>query len=230
MADRRPPRDGLVLFDLDGTFADTAPDMAAALDRLLRRHGRAPLPFARVRPHASHGAPGILRVGFGLKPGDPEYEPLRLEYLRIYESALVDRTAPFPGMVELVNELDSRGLPWGIVTNKSTALAEPLLEQIGFLDRVACLVCGDTTPRPKPHPDPLLYACDLLGIAPERGWYVGDAERDIQAGLAAGMGTLAALFGYLGPDDDPRAWGAHGMIEHPLQLLDWLDSEANRND
>jgi N-acetyl-D-muramate 6-phosphate phosphatase len=226
MADRRPPRDGVVLFDLDGTFADTAPDMAAALNTLLSRHGRPSLPFARVRPQASHGAPGILRVGFGLTPDAPDYEPLRREYLRIYESALVAQTAPFPGMVELVDELEARGLPWGIVTNKSTALAEPLLERLGFLERVACLVCGDTTPRPKPYPDPLLYACDLLGIAPERGWYIGDAERDIQAGLAAGMGTLTALFGYLGPDDDPGAWGAHGMIDHPLQLLDWLAYEA----
>ncbi|MGQ9659807.1 MAG: HAD family hydrolase [Thermochromatium sp.] len=227
MAEPHPPRAGLVLFDLDGTFADTAPDMAAALDTLRCRHGRPPLPFSQVRPYASHGAPGLLKIGFGLTPGDPDYEPLHHEYLRIYESALVARTVPFPGMVELVDALDARGLPWGIVTNKATALAKPLLAQLGFLDRLACLVCGDTTPRPKPHPDPLLYACDLVGIAPERGWYVGDAERDIQAGLAAGMGTLAALFGYLGPDDDPHTWGAHGMIEHPLQLLVWLDGESN---
>ncbi|SDX30211.1 phosphoglycolate phosphatase [Allochromatium warmingii] len=227
MTNSRPPRDGLVLFDLDGTFADTAPDMAIALDRLRKRHGRSPLPFARVRPYVSHGAPGILKVGFDLTPDDPNYEPLRREYLRIYESALVEHTAPFPGIVELIDELDARGVPWGIVTNKAAALAKPLLERLGFLERVACLVCGDTTPRPKPYPDPLLYACDLLGVTPERGWYIGDAERDIQAGLAAGMGTLTALFGYLGPDDDPRTWGAHGMIQHPLQLLDWLAAEAN---
>ncbi|MBK1718423.1 HAD family hydrolase [Thiocystis violacea] len=222
MPERTPPRDAAVLFDLDGTFADTAPDMAAALQTLLAIHGRPALPFDRVRPHASHGARGILKVGFGLEPEDPDYEPRRLEYLDIYAAALVVDTAPFPGIPELVATLESRGIPWGIVTNKPTYLTEPLMERIGFLERAACLVCGDTAARPKPHPDPMFHACDRLRVDPARCWYLGDAERDIRAGLAAGMGTLAALFGYLGPDDDPAGWGAHGMIEHPLDVLDWL--------
>ncbi|QIK38015.1 HAD-IA family hydrolase [Caldichromatium japonicum] len=212
----------LILFDLDGTFADTAPDMAAALNLLRQWHGHGPLSLARIRPYASHGAPGMLKIGFGVTPEDPVFEPLRQEYLRIYETMLVEDSAPFPGMPELVEIFEARGLPWGIVTNKSSALARPLLEKLGFLERTHCLVCGDTTPRPKPHPDPLLYACDLLGVAPGNSWYVGDTERDIQAGLAAGMRTLAALFGYLGPDEDPRRWGAHGLIRHPLEVLDWL--------
>lgn len=212
----------LILFDLDGTFADTAPDMAAALNLLRQRHGHGPLPLARIRPYASQGAVGMLKVGFGLTPEDPGFEPLRQEYLRIYETMLVEETTPFPGIAELVSELEARDLPWGIVTNKSSALARPLLEKLGFLERTHCLVCGDTTPRPKPHPEPLLYACDLLGIAPDRSWYIGDDERDIQAGLAAGMRTLAALFGYLGPNKDPRLWGAHGLIRHPLEVLDWI--------
>ncbi len=212
----------LILFDLDGTFADTAPDMAAALNLLRRRHGRPPLPLARIRPFASHGAAGLLKVGFDLTPADPVFEPLRQEYLRIYETILVEETAPFPGMVELLEALETRGLPWGIVTNKASALAKPLLEQLGFLERAHCLVCGDTTRRPKPAPDPLLYACDVIGVAPEHSWYIGDTERDIQAGLAAGMRTLAAMFGYLGPNEDPRHWGAHGLIRHPLEVLDWL--------
>ncbi len=226
MPEPHSARDGAVLFDLDGTFADTAPDMAAALTRLRARHGRDALPFERVRPHASHGARGILKVGFDLNPDDPGYEPLRLEYLEIYAAALVKDTAPFPGIPELVATLESRGIPWGIVTNKATYLTEPLMERIGFRDRTGCLVCGDTTPRPKPHPDPLFHACALLGVEPARCWYLGDAERDIRAGLAAGMGTLAALFGYLGPEDDPSGWGAHGMIAHPLDLLAWLPPPA----
>lgn len=227
MPESNPLRDGAMLFDLDGTFADTAPDMAAALNRVRFAHGHPALPFEQLRPYASHGARGMLQVGFGLNPEDADFEPLRLEYLDVYAAALVEETAPFPGIPDLVAALERRGVPWGIVTNKPTFLTEPLLERIGFLDRAACLVCGDTTPRPKPHPDPLFHACERLGVDPRRCWYVGDAERDIRAGLTAGMGTLAALFGYLGPDDDPADWGAHGMIAHPLDALDWLPGGAS---
>lgn len=222
MAESAPVRDGAVLFDLDGTFADTAPDMAAALDKMLRARDRAPLPFAQVRPFCSYGARGILKVGFGLEPQDPEFEPLREEYLEIYAAALVRETAPFPGIADLVDALEARGLPWGIVTNKPTYLTLPLMDQIGFRERAACIVCGDTAARPKPHPDPMFHACELIGIDPARCWYLGDAERDIRAGLAAGMGTLAACFGYLGEDDDATTWGAHGLVEHPLDVLAWL--------
>lgn len=226
MADAAPRRDGAVFFDLDGTFADTAPDMAAALTKMLAARGRDPLAFEQVRPFCSYGARGILEVGFGLKPDDMEFEPLRAEYLDIYAAALVERTVPFPGIADLVDALETRGLPWGIVTNKPTFLTLPLMERIGFHERAACIVCGDTAARPKPHPDPMYHACELLGVAPERCWYLGDAERDIRAGLAAGMGTLAALFGYLGPEDDATTWGAHGLIDHPLDVLAWLPDTA----
>ncbi len=215
-------RDRAVLFDLDGTFADTAPDMAAALGRLLAVRGLAAPPFERIRPFCSHGARGILKVGFDLEPSDADFEPLRLEYLEIYAAALVEETAPFPGIAELVDALEARDIPWGIVTNKPTYLTRPLMERIGFLDRAACVVCGDTAARPKPYPDPMFHACELIQVDPTGCWYLGDAERDIRAGLAAGMGTLAALFGYLAPDDDPSGWGAHGMIAHPLDVLAWL--------
>ncbi|EGV33756.1 phosphoglycolate phosphatase [Thiorhodococcus drewsii AZ1] len=224
MPERSAVRDGAVLFDLDGTFADTAPDMAAALDRLHARHSKPVLPFEQVRPYVSHGARGMLQVGFGLTPEDPDFEPLKTEFLELYTAALVERTRPFPGIPELVDALEARGIPWGIVTNKLTALTEPLMEQLGFRERAACIVCGDTTPRPKPHPDPLLHAARLLGIEPARCWYIGDDARDIHAGLAAGMGTLAALFGYLGTETAPTDWGAHGLIAHPLETLDWLSA------
>ncbi|NKN33440.1 HAD family hydrolase [Marichromatium bheemlicum] len=217
-----PVRDAAVLFDLDGTFADTAADMAAALNRLRAAHGRAPLPLAEIRPFVSHGGRGMLEVGFGLRPGDSDYESVRHAFLACYAEDLVRDTAPFPGMAELVATLEARAIPWGIVTNKPGYLTRPLLEGIGYAERAACVVCGDTTPTPKPHPRPLLHACELLGVDPERCWYLGDAERDIQAGRAAGMGTLIALFGYLGAHDDPSGWDAHGAIDHPLALLDWL--------
>lgn len=222
-----PNRDGAVLFDLDGTFADTAPDMVAALNTLLAIHNRSALRLDQARSFCSHGARGVLEIGFGLGPDDADFEPLRQAYLEIYAAALVVDTAPFPGILELVETLEARAIPWGIVTNKPTSLTLPLMEGIGFLERAGCVVCGDTVARSKPHPDPMFHACDLLGVDPVRCWYLGDAERDIQAGLAAGMGTLAARFGYLGPADDPTAWGAHGLLDHPLDVLDWLPEFAS---
>ncbi len=221
MPDRRRPG-GAVLFDLDGTFADTAPDMAHALNLLLAQQGRASLPFETVRPHVSHGAKAMVRIGFGLEPGDSGFDALRRQFLDLYAANLVRETAPFPGMLELAYELEERGIPWGIVTNKPAWLTDPLVETLGLGARAACIVSGDTAARAKPHPDPLYHACHLIDREPSDCWYVGDSERDVVAGLAAGTGTLVALFGYLGVDDDPKQWGADGMIERPLEILDWL--------
>jgi phosphoglycolate phosphatase len=215
------PLPGAVLFDLDGTFADTAPDMAHALDLLLALHGRPSLPFATVRPHVSHGAKALVRLGFGLDAGDPGFDERRREYLDIYADNLARQTAPFPGIPDLIEALEASSVPWGIVTNKPAWLTDPLMAAMGLAERAACVVSGDTLPRAKPHPDPLLHACRRIGRDPAQCWYVGDAERDVAAGLAAGMGTLVALFGYLG-DEDPRTWGAHGLIAEPLEVLDWL--------
>jgi phosphoglycolate phosphatase len=215
-----------VLFDLDGTFADTAADMGAALNRLLARHGRDPLPPALIRPHVSSGSRGLLAVGFGLAPGDDGYEDLRGDYLALYAEDICRETCPFPGVPELVAALEGRGLAWGIVTNKPGWLTDPMLAAMGLPGTPACIVSGDTAPRPKPHPDPLLHACGLIGRAPDTCCYVGDDRRDIVAGQAAGMATLAALYGYLGVESHPRDWGADGLIEHPLALLDWLDAAA----
>ncbi len=211
-----------VLFDLDGTFADTAPDMANALNRLLEAHGLAPKPFESIRPQVSHGGKAMIRLGFGIEPEHEQFEPLRREFLDLYQSDLNSHTRLFPGMEELLQALDGRGMPWGIVTNKPAWLTDPLLRGMGIEHRAACIISGDTTAHAKPHPEPILHACRQIGRKPEQCWYLGDAERDIIAGRDAGTRTLVALFGYLDSTDQPDAWGADGMIEHPLETLDWI--------
>lgn len=213
----------LILFDLDGTLADTAPDMAAALNGLRGEHDLEPLPFARIRPQVSHGSPALLRLGFGVERDDDAYAALRERFLALYEQALCRDTRLFAGVPELLAALTARGLRWGIVTNKPGWLSRPLLAQLGLESDCACLVTGDCLPRNKPHPDPLLEACRLAGCAPGAAAYLGDAERDIQAARAAGMPGLVALYGYLGPEEDPARWRAAALLERPGALLDWLD-------
>lgn len=215
--------DGAVLFDLDGTFADTAPDMGAALNRLLARHGRPPLPLAEIRPHVSSGSRGMLKVGFNLAPDAPEYVALRGEYLALYAENIAGETRVFPGVADLVAALEARGLLWGIVTNKPAWLTEPLLDRMPLPGTPACVVSGDSAARAKPHPDPLLLACERIGRTSAGCWYVGDDHRDILAGRAAGMATLAAAYGYLGDALPPGEWGADGIVDHPLEVLDWVD-------
>lgn len=213
-----------VLFDLDGTLLDTAPDMAAALNRLLAEHEQAPLPYQSIRPHVSHGARAMIRLGFGLAPGADGFEDLRRRYLDIYSADLCRDTGPLPGIDDLVRELEHRGIPWGVVTNKPAWLTDPLMCALALHWRPACVISGDTAARPKPHPDPMLLACERIGSLPGQCLYVGDAERDIAAGRAAGMATLAARWGYIVADDDPLTWGASAVIDHPQQVLDHLDS------
>lgn len=212
-----------VLFDLDGTLADTAPDMAAALNRLLAERGRDALPFDAIRPQVSHGSIGLLRLGFGLGPDDDGFEALRQRFLDLYQAALCVDTCLFPGMSAVLTELDRRGRPWGVVTNKPGWLTEPLLEQLALPVAPCCVVSGDTLARRKPDPDPLLHACASAGREPKNCVYIGDAQRDMQAGQRAGMPTLAALFGYIGPDDRPADWGADGLLHHPEDLWQWLN-------
>lgn len=211
-----------VLFDLDGTFADTAPDLAHALNTLLAEEGRAPLPFETIRPEVSHGSPGLLKVGFGLTDADPDFARLRQRLLDLYAQDICRHTRPFTGIPELLATLKARGINWGIVTNKPAFLTEPLLDRMQLSFLPACIVSGDTTPNRKPHPEPMLLACRQSGSEPVECLYVGDAERDIQAGHAAGMKTLIALFGYIGAQETPESWGADGLIRHPREVLDWL--------
>ena len=213
-----------VLFDLDGTLADTAPDLAHALNSVRREQGLPPLPFAEIRPLVSHGATALIHKGFGLAPQDASFEPLRQRLLTIYREHLTLHTRLFPGMAELLNTLETRGLPWGVVTNKPAWLTEPLLAGLDLARRAACIISGDSTAERKPHPAPMLHACHLLKVAQSRCLYVGDARRDIEAGRRAGMKTLVALFGYLDTHDRPEEWQADGLIHHPAEILHWVDA------
>lgn len=210
----------MILFDLDGTLVDTAHDLGYALNLQRERHGLPVLPLEVIRPYASHGSKGLLSVGFGLSPESSTFESMREEYLALYDEVLTRQPVLFDGVAELLETLDKRAMAWGVVTNKPRRFTQPLLENIGLLKRAACVVSGDDALRPKPYPDTLFLACEQAGgVNPQRCWYVGDAERDIQAGKAAGMQTVVALYGYLGVDDHPEQWGADVSVNAPLELL-----------
>jgi N-acetyl-D-muramate 6-phosphate phosphatase len=211
-----------VLFDFDGTFADTAPDLAAALNWLRAERGMAALPVETVRPYASMGARGLLRVGFNLTPDDPAYLALRDAFLSRYAEHICVSTRLFPGMSELLAHLESRTIAWGIVTNKATRLTERIVPALGV--KPACVVCGDSTPHLKPHPAPLLLAAEQLKLSPADCLYVGDDLRDIQAARAAGMGAIAVEYGYHGAHgaDGPDSWNADLVIARPQDLIGHL--------
>ncbi|HXF67263.1 MAG TPA: phosphoglycolate phosphatase [Burkholderiales bacterium] len=207
-----------VLFDLDGTLADTAPDLNAALNRVRAARGLAPLPLSATRCHASRGARGLLGAGFGLAPGDPGYDALREEFLAAYGADLCRETRLFPGVPELLGALEASGLRWGVVTNKQEHLAHTLLERLGLRNRAACVIGGDTTAWFKPHPGPLLAACGALGMEAGACIYVGDDRRDVEAARAAGMRIAVAEWGYLG-GEEPESWEADWLIKSPQELL-----------
>lgn len=209
----------VVLFDLDGTLVDTAPDLAAAVNRQRRERGLAELPLEALRPFASHGARGMIGRAFGLAPGEPDYEPLRQQFFAYYEQALCVHSRLFPGMDETLDALERQGRRWGVVTNKIARFTLPLLTALGLAQRAACVVSGDTTAYAKPHPAPLLHALRLCGGVPARAAYVGDDLRDVQAGRAAGVVTVVARYGYMGDGSDGSAWGGDFAIAQPRGLL-----------
>lgn len=211
-----------VLFDLDGTLLDTAPDLVRALNQVRIEQGREPLPFAVARTQVSHGSSGLIRLGFPDLSGDP-LEQLRLRLLDHYSENLAAGTALFEGCQRVLDTLDERGLAWGIVTNKPAFLTTPLLDMLGIRCTADCVISGDTLPQRKPHPAPLLLAASKLSLPAPSCLYVGDAERDVQSARAAGMPVLVARYGYLGPDDDPARWGPDAQIDSPLGIIDWLD-------
>jgi phosphoglycolate phosphatase len=214
-----------VLFDLDGTLLDTAPDMVAALNALRLEHELDALPFEQVRGAVSHGAARIVKSGFPDAEGS-EFEALRSRYLLIYSGSLARHTRLFPGMEQVLNSLDSMGLKSGIVTNKPAWLTLPLLTQLNLNARFVCVVSGDTLAERKPHPLPLLHAAHLAGVAPQECVYVGDALRDVQAAHAANMPALIADYGYLLPEEDSSTWGGEAHLKQPLDLLEWLSGCA----
>lgn len=211
-----------VLFDLDGTLIDSAPDLGAAADKMRLDRGLASLPLAHYRPMAGAGARGMIGVAFGLTPEHRDFAALREEFFANYEQCMTQRTYAFAGVHELIAHLVAIGLPWGVVTNKAARFTDPLTRVMPLFASARTVVSGDTTPHAKPHPEPLFEAARRLAIEPTRCLYVGDDERDIVAGLAAGMGTVAATYGYLGQKADPSQWGAHAIINFPGGLLQLL--------
>ena len=211
-----------VLFDLDGTLVDSAPDLGAAVDKMRVDRGLQSYPLERYRPMAGAGARGMLGEAFGMTPEHPDFASMREEFFVNYEACMTQRTAAFAGVPEMLTALQQRGLRWGVVTNKAERFALPLTQAMTLFDTAGAVVAGDTTPHAKPHPAPLLEAALRMGLQPAECLYVGDDERDIVAGLAAGMGTVAATYGYLGSKSDVAAWGAHVAINSPLELLQVL--------
>ena len=211
-----------VLFDLDGTLIDSAPDLAGAANDLRQAQGMPPLPFASLRPMVGAGARGMVGVAFGAKPGDAEFEVLRDAFLARYEQRMLQQTAVFDAMQPVLQSLETAGVRWGVVTNKASRFTEPIVDGLRLRARLAALVCGDTTPHSKPHPAPLLEAARQLGIDAAACVYVGDDARDVVAGRAAGMATLAAQWGYLGNGAGIHEWGADAVLGEPSQLLNWL--------
>lgn len=211
-----------VLFDLDGTLADTAPDLGGALNRLREDLGMAPLSLDKLRPHASAGARGLIGAGFGIGPEHSRYPELQKRFLALYESQICADTHLFDGISELLDALEQQSLCWGIVTNKIERFTRPLLEGLGLYQRSACVISGDSAVKPKPDPAPLLMASDQIAVVPTRCVYVGDDERDVSAGRAAGMHTIIAAWGYLG--GKPIAeWGADTIVERPADILGFLN-------
>jgi len=207
-----------VFFDLDGTLADTAPDLVAAANRLLIAKNKLPMPYETLRPMASAGARGLIQKSFGINKDHPEFIALRDQFLSFYEEALLVHSKLYEGMEELLQRLEDEKLPWGIVTNKQERFTVPLTEQMGLMQRAHCVVSGDTTPFSKPHPEPILHAARLTKVNPQKALYVGDDIRDIVSGKAAGMKTAAALYGYCGCNEPPSTWGANYQIQHPREL------------
>lgn len=208
-----------VLFDLDGTLADTAPDLAAALNHVRRLDGLPEVSVSQLRPHTSGGARGLIQAGYGFGPEHADFERIKTEFLNYYESHLAENSRLFDDIDALLHTLEARDIPWGVVTNKSMRFTPAVLKGLQLERRASVVIGGDSTPHSKPHPEPLFEACRRLNVAPGRSVYLGDDLRDVQAARAAGMPVVATAWGYLGTGDPPQAWGADVVIESPLDFL-----------
>lgn len=213
---------GAVFFDLDGTLADTAADLVAPVQAMRVERGLEPLPFELLRPWASMGARGLLLKGLGVERDAPAFEALRDEFLQRYEAAMNVHTCLFPGVEEVLDALDTASIPWGVVSNKIERLVRPILASLGVLERSVCAIGGDTTAFAKPHPEPLLHGARIAGADAAACIYVGDDERDIVAGRAARMRTVAAAYGFCGEHSPPHSWGADALVQEPLELMELL--------
>ena len=213
-----------VLLDLDGTLADTAPDLAKALNKTLEHFGKDTLPFNTIRPHVSHGGRALIKLGFDMDENHADYAKTRDYLLTSYSNNIAEHTQLFDGMAELLTTLEAKQIPWGVVTNKPSYLTTPLMKELALDTRAACIISGDTATHSKPHPAPLLHACKLIQANPSKCLYVGDAERDIVAGHNAGMKTLVATFGYIGKNDKVEEWGADGLVDNPMEIIHWINA------
>lgn len=215
-----------VLFDLDGTLLDTAPDFVAACNAASLEFGLAPQNLDVLRPYVTDGAPAMLDFVASLNGTIIEdFEALHERMLELYEANIALETRYFSGIAEVLDQLEVRGLGWGIVTNKISRFTDPLLEALGIATRAGCVISGDTTAHAKPHPLPMLEASRRIGLPPDACVYIGDHRRDIEAGKNAGMATLAALYGYVPADDPAHQWGADALLKHPKDILAWLDGD-----
>ena len=221
-AERPPLPVKAVLFDLDGTFADTAPDLAAALNHTRAARQLPPLPLDVVRTQASHGSRGLLKIGLDIEPDAPDYDALRDIFLDYYARNICVHTRLFPGMADLVAELEQRDIKWGIVTNKPHRYTLPLMQALGYAERAACLISGDTCTQPKPHPAPMLKACEIIGVLPGHCLYLGDDLRDMQAANAVAMRGIIACYGYVSCDASIANWNAQGSVNKPMELLSFI--------
>lgn len=224
-----PPAYEAVLFDLDGTLVDTAPDMAAALNALRVEEGLPPLPYEAIKPVVSHGGVALIKLAFDITPEHADFDRLRQRFLDLYEADIAQHTSLFAGIQAVLDHLTKQGIIWGIITNKPGWLTDPLLEQLAIQPAPACIVSGDTTAHAKPHPAPMLHACELINREATNCLYLGDAERDIEAGNAVNMTTVAVKWGYLSADDKPEAWQADYVIEHPDDIIDLLHHKNTSN-
>jgi phosphoglycolate phosphatase len=213
-----------VLFDLDGTFADTAPDLADALNRTLEKHNKPRMAYELIRPVVSHGGRALIELGFGITETSPEFEELRQDLLAFYKDEIAQHTQLFPGVSELIAALSQKNMCWGIVTNKPSWLTDPLMNSLRVDHQACCIVSGDTLAEKKPHPAPLLFASSKCNSRVQNCLYIGDAERDIIAGNRAGMLTMVALYGYIGKNDNPSNWQADSYVHSPQEILPWIES------
>ncbi|BCG64329.1 MAG: N-acetyl-D-muramate 6-phosphate phosphatase [Methyloprofundus sp.] len=216
-----------VLFDLDGTLLNTAPDLTGALNKTLAHFGYATVSVKSITPYISYGAAVMIDQALTQVVSKAEKAAMLEWLLDYYESHIADATHLFAGMPELLNSLETQGIPWGVVTNKRERMTRPLMNTLGLTERAASIICGDTTAHSKPHPEPMLTACREIQVNPEECLYIGDALHDITAGKAANMKTLAATYGYIKPDDQPQDWGADALISHPSEILDWITHAIN---
>ena len=213
-----------VMFDLDGTLVDSAPDLIAALNKARQHRGLDPVSTAEITPFISYGAAAMIRKSLNGFENETLLEKILKDMLDEYQVHIADRTRLFEGMPGILDSIEAKGLKWGVITNKRERFTTPLMDALGLIDRAACIVSGDTTANNKPHPEPMLTACQQAGVTASECLYIGDSAHDIEAGKRTNMKTLAAVYGYLKPDDRPKTWGADALINHPAEISTWIDS------